>query len=156
MAPPFCGSGICAAFHRVHGRGKFQRLAHDGRRAAAEIIERVGAEMSLTPLAPIIPGKPPCVFAPNEAGRLASASVTQPFCRGCTRTRLTADGRLHTCLFSTVAGVDLRGALRGGAKDEELAALIASVWQARGDRYSELRTSATATQPKAEMSLLGG
>jgi cyclic pyranopterin phosphate synthase len=124
---------------------------------AAEIIERVGAEMSLTPLAPNYPGETALRFRTERGGEIGViASVTQPFCRGCTRTRLTADGRLHTCLFSTVAGVDLRGALRGGAKDEELATLIASVWQARGDRYSELRTSATATQPKAEMSLLGG
>ena len=83
------------------------------------------------------------------------ASVTRPFCKGCTRARLTADGKLFTCLFSN-HGHDLRTPLRNGASDEEIAALIAGIWTKRDDRYSELRTSETAALPKAEMSLLGG
>ena len=83
------------------------------------------------------------------------SSVTQPFCGDCTRARLSADGRLFTCLFAS-AGVDLRTPLRAGASDAELLTLISNVWRARSDRYSEIRSSATAAQPKAEMSLLGG
>src|SRR5580765_80833 len=74
------------------------------------------------------------------------SSVTQPFCGDCTRARLSAQGQLYTCLFAT-AGHDLRALVRGGATDEEVAAAIASIWQARRDRYSELRSAATAGLP---------
>jgi cyclic pyranopterin phosphate synthase len=83
------------------------------------------------------------------------SSVSQPFCGDCTRARLSADGRLFTCLFAS-KGVDLRTPMRAGGSDGDLAKLISSVWRARTDRYSEIRSSATAAQPKAEMSLLGG
>jgi cyclic pyranopterin phosphate synthase len=81
--------------------------------------------------------------------------VTQPFCGVCTRARLSADGRLYTCLFAAV-GRDLRGPLRNGASDVELAALIGRVWGRRGDRYSELRTAETAESARVEMSYIGG
>jgi cyclic pyranopterin phosphate synthase len=83
------------------------------------------------------------------------ASVTQPFCRGCTRARLSAEGSLYTCLFAG-AGHDLRGPLRRGASDEELRAQVASVWTRRADRYSELRSLATRPKQKVEMSHIGG
>jgi len=83
------------------------------------------------------------------------ASVTKPFCGGCSRARLSAEGRLHTCLFS-LRGHDLRAPLRLGASDEALAALLRGVWSGRSDRYSELRTAETAALPKVEMSYIGG
>jgi cyclic pyranopterin phosphate synthase len=83
------------------------------------------------------------------------ASVTQPFCGGCTRARLTADGQLFTCLFA-VAGTDLREPLRAGEADEQLSERIAHVWDVRADRYSELRSEATRELPKVEMSRIGG
>jgi hypothetical protein len=83
------------------------------------------------------------------------ASVTQPFCGGCSRARLSAEGRLHTCLFAT-KGHDLRGPLRLGASDEELAGLLRGIWSGRTDRYSELRSAETAALPKVEMSYIGG
>jgi GTP 3',8-cyclase len=83
------------------------------------------------------------------------ASVTQPFCRDCTRARLSADGRLYTCLFANV-GRDLRGPLRTGASDADLEALIGRIWGRRGDRYSELRTAETREAPRVEMSYIGG
>lgn len=89
----------------------------------------------------------------GEVGLIAS--VTAPFCQGCDRARLSADGHLYTCLFAT-EGLDLKGLLRGGATDATLAALLRSRWAAREDRYSELRTEATAQQPKVEMFRLGG
>lgn len=91
------------------------------------------------------------------------ASVTQPFCRDCSRARLTADGQLFTCLFAS-AGHDLRTPLRAGATDDELSGQIAGVWGARTDRYSDLRALAT-TRPlpvitvdpaRVEMSRIGG
>jgi len=83
------------------------------------------------------------------------ASVTQPFCGDCTRARLSAEGRLFTCLFA-VRGHDLRATLRSGATDEELEERIAGVWSARSDRYSELRARSTPDLPKVEMSYIGG
>ncbi len=65
-------------------------------------------------------------------------SVSAPFCGDCTRARLSADGKLYTCLFAS-RGHDLRGAMRDGASDLELAVAIRSLWDAREDRYSELR-----------------
>jgi cyclic pyranopterin phosphate synthase len=83
------------------------------------------------------------------------ASVTQPFCGGCSRARLSAEGRLHTCLFA-LKGHDLRGPLRLGASDDELAGILRGIWSRRSDRYSELRTAETSNLPKVEMSYIGG
>jgi cyclic pyranopterin phosphate synthase len=83
------------------------------------------------------------------------ASVTQPFCGDCTRARLSAEGRLFTCLFA-VRGTDLRALVRGGATDEDLAEAVTGIWRGRGDRYSELRSAATSDLPKVEMSYIGG
>ena len=83
------------------------------------------------------------------------ASVTQPFCGDCTRARLSADGRLYTCLFAR-AGHDLRALLRGGKTDGEIAESLRSLWGRRDDRYSELRSSATPDLPRVEMSRIGG
>ena len=91
------------------------------------------------------------------------ASVTEPFCSSCTRARLTADGKLVTCLFST-HGHDLKSLMRSGATDEQLIELISSVWSNRTDRYSDERLAAMKSpegyQPKQhhkiEMITLGG
>ncbi|MDA0302008.1 MAG: radical SAM protein, partial [Chloroflexi bacterium] len=84
-------------------------------------------------------------------------SVTQPFCGTCTRARLSAEGSIYTCLFAGEAGADLRGAIRAGASDEELGALIDTTWTQRTDRYSELRSASTAgLRRRVEMSYIGG
>jgi cyclic pyranopterin phosphate synthase len=86
------------------------------------------------------------------------SSVTQPFCGACTRARLSSDGVFYTCLFAQT-GTDLRGPLRAGVDDAELARLIRGTWTNRTDRYSEqrmiLRQRATAA-PKVEMNYIGG
>jgi cyclic pyranopterin phosphate synthase len=89
----------------------------------------------------------------GEFGVISSVSV--PFCADCTRARLSAEGMLYTCLFA-VKGHDLRARLRDGSGDDEVAASIAAVWLARGDRYSELRSAATRELPKVEMFAMGG
>ena len=81
------------------------------------------------------------------------ASVTEPFCKQCTRARLSADGRLYTCLFAS-QGVDLRGVL--GAEDEVVAETVRAVWQAREDRYSAQRGDVVRVVKKVEMSFIGG
>ena len=71
------------------------------------------------------------------------------------RARLSAEGTLFTCLFGT-KGHDLRAVLRGGAADDELEAALGSIWGARTDRYSDLRSAETVDLPKVEMSYIGG
>jgi len=83
------------------------------------------------------------------------SSVTAPFCRSCDRTRLSADGHLYTCLFAA-EGLDLKGFLRSGHGDGDIAALLASHWKRREDRYSELRRADTPGLPRIEMSHIGG
>jgi cyclic pyranopterin phosphate synthase len=83
------------------------------------------------------------------------SSVTQPFCRDCTRARVSAEGKVYTCLFA-VDGHDARAVLRSGAADDVLAAFVSGIWARRGDRYSELRSAATSTLPKVEMFAMGG
>ncbi|WP_257310821.1 GTP 3',8-cyclase MoaA [Geothrix fuzhouensis] len=89
----------------------------------------------------------------GEVGLIAS--VTAPFCRGCDRARLSAEGRLYTCLFAGQS-LDLRSFLRGGHTDASLASLLAFHWKRRDDHYSELRHAATPNLPKVEMSRIGG
>jgi len=83
------------------------------------------------------------------------ASVTQAFCRDCTRVRLSAEGQLFTCLFAS-QGHDLRAILRRGADDPELAEHIRKLWGVRADRYSEIRSEETAGLSRVEMSYIGG
>ncbi len=91
------------------------------------------------------------------------ASVTQPFCSDCTRSRISAEGKLYTCLFA-VRGHDLRALIRSGATDEELSQTLADIWRVRGDRYSELRSQGKSSRgktlendaPRVEMSYIGG
>jgi cyclic pyranopterin phosphate synthase len=124
---------------------------------AAEIIARIDAEMPIEPIDAAYQGEVAERWryrdGSGEVGVITS--VTQPFCATCTRARISAEGILYTCLFS-VGGHDLRGLLRGGATDDELRAAIAAVWRVRDDRYSELRSAATADLPKIEMYAMGG
>ena len=83
------------------------------------------------------------------------ASVTQPFCGDCTRARISAEGKLYTCLFS-IRGHDLRALVRGGASDDDLRDTIGAIWSRRTDRYSEIRSERTVDLPKVEMSYIGG
>jgi cyclic pyranopterin phosphate synthase len=89
----------------------------------------------------------------GEVGLISS--VTAPFCRSCDRARLSADGHLYTCLFAG-EGLDLKGFLRGGHSDADIASLLASHWKRRSDRYSELRRDDTPGLPRVEMSHIGG
>ncbi len=124
---------------------------------AAAIVRTINAEMPLEPVEPDYRGEVANRYRYKDgSGEIGViASVTQPFCGDCTRARLSADGKLYTCLFATV-GQDLRAPLRAGKTDEEIAALLRSLWRARDDRYSELRSSQTPDLPKVEMSYIGG
>ncbi len=123
---------------------------------ASEIIRRISAEMPLEPIAPAYPGEVARRYRYASGGEIGViTSVTQPFCGGCTRARVSAEGRLYTCLFAD-DGYDFRELLRGGASDAEIADALRGVWAGRTDRYSEIRTEETARRPKVEMSHIGG
>ena len=128
---------------------------------AREIIAWIDAEMPVEPADPNYRGEVAERWryrdGSGEVGVIAS--VSQPFCGDCTRARLSADGKLYTCLFSAI-GHDLRAILRSGAEeralDAELRDRIAAVWGGRDDRYSELRTEETSHLPRVEMFAVGG
>ena len=125
---------------------------------AEELVAAVDAEMPLEALPPRYRGEVATRYryrdGSGEIGLIAS--VTAPFCGDCTRARLSAEGRFYTCLF-TGEGHDLRAVLRDpAASDEDLHDSIAAVWRVRDDRYSELRTEATADLPRIEMFAMGG
>ncbi len=124
---------------------------------AAEIVARIDATLPLEPIPSNYPGEVANRFrfrdGSGEIGVIAS--VTQPFCGSCTRLRLSPEGQLYTCLFGT-QGTDVRGPLRAGATDDELAVLVSGVWQARTDRYSEIRASVNSSGDKVEMFHIGG
>jgi len=124
---------------------------------AAEIVKMINAEMPLESLDPNYPGEVAERWRYKDgSGEIGMvASVTQAFCRTCNRARLSAEGKLYTCLFA-VKGHDFRDLMRGGATDDEISQAIACVWGKRGDRYSELRSENTISLPKVEMSHIGG
>jgi GTP 3',8-cyclase len=125
--------------------------------SAREIVELIGADHPLEPIAPLYPGEVANRFRyVDGAGEIGViASVTKPFCGGCTRARISAEGKLYTCLFAA-NGHDLREIIRNGATDAELLDSIAGVWRRRGDRYSEIRTAGTTPHEHVEMSHIGG
>jgi GTP 3',8-cyclase len=124
---------------------------------AREIVDRVHEKWPVEPVDPHYTGEVAQRYryadGRGEIGIIAS--VTQPFCRTCTRARLSAQGELFTCLFAS-KGHDLRALVRGGTSDEELERTISGIWHRRTDRYSELRTSETKRSSKVEMSYIGG
>ena len=124
---------------------------------AREIVAAVEAVMPLEPVAPGYPGEVARRFRYRDgSGEIGVVgSVTLPFCGDCSRARLSADGKLFTCLFAT-AGHDLRALVRDGLSDREVATAIAAIWAGRADRYSELRSADTIGLPKVEMSYIGG
>lgn len=125
--------------------------------SAKEIVQMIDKEMPIEPAEPNYVGEVAERWRYKDgSGELGViASVTQAFCQNCNRARISAAGKFYTCLFA-IKGHDLRGLLREGASDEDIAQSIARVWGRRSDRYSELRTENTASLPKVEMSHIGG
>jgi GTP 3',8-cyclase len=124
---------------------------------AEEVVDRISREWPLEPAVAGYRGEVAerwrYVDGRGEIGVIAS--VTKPFCGACTRARLSAEGRLFTCLFAT-RGFDVRALLRSGDSDADLTEALAAVWRARADRYSEIRSAGTLDLPKVEMSYIGG
>ena len=157
LAEHFRGTGHVLRFIEYMDVGHTNGWRLDDVVPAAEIVERIGAAWPLDPVTPARPDETARRWRYRDgAGEIGViASVTQPFCGGCSRARLSAEGRLYTCLFA-LKGHDLRAPLRTGASDGELAEKLREIWHGRSDRYSELRTAETASLPKVEMSYIGG
>ena len=157
MARRFRGTGRVLRFIEYMDVGHSNGWRLDEVVTAAEILEAVGAEFPLEPMPPTHPGEVAERYrytdGTGEIGVIAS--VSRPFCGGCSRARVSADGQLFTCLFAT-AGHDLRALLRGDASDADLEAHLRGIWGARTDRYSEIRSAETTGLVKVEMSYIGG
>lgn len=157
MARHFRGSGHIVRFIEFMDVGSSNGWKMDEVLPSTEVIARINAEMPLEPVDPNYPGEVAQrwrhVDGSGEIGVISS--VTQAFCSSCTRARLSTEGKIYTCLFAT-EGHDLRALLRDGRSDEDIASAIGALWQARGDRYSEIRTAETAAARKIEMSYIGG
>jgi cyclic pyranopterin phosphate synthase len=125
--------------------------------SAKEIVDIINAELPLEPVDPNYRGEVAERWRYRDGGGEVGviASVTQAFCRDCNRARLSAEGKLYTCLFA-VKGHDFRDLLRSGASDAEISQMIEKVWGKRADRYSEIRSENTVPLPKVEMSHIGG
>ena len=169
MARHFRGTGITLRFIEYMDVGATNGWRMDEVLPSAEVIELLRTEFALVPLEPSAPGETAERWGYAGADgkhdpRLGEigviSSVTQAFCGSCNRARLSTEGSVYLCLFAS-RGYDLRTLLRGGASDEEIQEAIASIWQGRTDRYSELRAS-LPSQPgepsgrRVEMSYIGG
>ena len=161
LARYFKGSGHVLRFIEYMDVGATNGWVLDDVVPAAELAERVGAELPIEPVEPSYRGEVARRWRYLDGGGEVGfiTSVSAPFCGDCTRARLSADGSLYTCLFAVI-GTDLRGPLRAGASDAELLDLLRGVWRVRDDRYSELRSAATpdvaSLGPRIEMSYIGG
>jgi cyclic pyranopterin phosphate synthase len=161
LAGHFKDSGHVLRFIEYMDVGATNGWRMDDVVSATEIVARIDAVYPLEPAEPLYRGEVAKRWrykdGTGEIGVIAS--VTQPFCGDCTRARISAEGKLYTCLFA-VRGHDLRALVRGGATDEELSAKLAEIWRVRGDRYSELRAKQTVDpaigERKVEMSYIGG
>ena len=157
MARHFRGTGHIVRFIEYMDVGESNGWKMDQVVPSAEVVAGINAVFPLEPLAANYGGETSQRWRYKDgAGEIGViSSVTQAFCSGCTRARLSADGKLFTCLFAT-AGHDLRALLRGGATDAALEDALAALWGARSDRYSELRGANTRAVHKVEMSYIGG
>ncbi len=160
LARHFKGSGHIVRFIEYMDVGNRNGWKWDQVVPAAEIVQQIDAEMPLEPVDSNYPGEVANRYryrdGQGEIGVISS--VSQPFCANCTRSRLSTDGKLYTCLFAST-GVSLRDEMRAGASDDDLRNLITRIWTRRTDRYSEERTELASLQnvpAKVEMYQIGG
>jgi cyclic pyranopterin phosphate synthase len=164
MARHFRHSGAVLRFIEYMDVGASNGWRMDEVLPSRQVIERLNAEFPLTAIDPNYAGETAERWRyADGAGEIGViSSVTQAFCRDCNRARLSTEGKLFLCLFAN-QGHDFRALLRGDYSDEQIAAAVGPVWQARTDRYSELRAALPADTGAAdgglkrvEMSYIGG
>jgi cyclic pyranopterin phosphate synthase len=157
LARHFHGSGHIVRFIEFMDVGTTNGWKLDEVVTAKEIVERIDAELPLEPAEANYRGEVAQRYRYKDGGGEIGviSSISQPFCGDCTRSRLSPEGELFTCLFAA-RGTDFRSLLRSGASDDEISAVIARTWRVRADRYSEIRSDETVGLEKVEMSHIGG
>jgi len=160
LAQHFHGTGTVLRFIEFMDVGTTNKWNLEEVIPAAELVEIIGKELPIESLQPNYSGEVAKRWRYSDGGGEVGfiTSVTQSFCGDCSRARLSAVGKVYTCLFAAT-GQDLRGMLRAGASDEEISRLIGRIWSKREDRYSELRGQipvTAETAPRVEMSHIGG
>lgn len=164
MARHFRNSGVILRFIEYMDVGATNGWRMDEVLPSAQVIERLQSAFALSPIAANYAGETAerwrYADGAGEVGVISS--VTHAFCGDCNRARLSTEGKLFLCLFAS-QGHDLRTLLRGAFSDAQIAAAIGHVWQARSDRYSEVRAALPADRSAAngqgqrvEMSYIGG
>jgi cyclic pyranopterin phosphate synthase len=153
----FRGSGHIMRFIEFMDVGCSNDWKMDEVMPSADVVARIQTEFPLAPVEPNYLGEVAerwqHLDGSGEVGVISS--VTQAFCGTCSRIRLSTEGKLYTCLFAQ-GGHDLRTLLRSGCTEQELTNAIAAIWASRSDRYSEIRSKATAQARRIEMSYIGG
>jgi len=162
MARHFKGSGSVLRFIEYMDVGTSNGWNMAEVLPSAEVVERIAEHFPLAPLEAHSAAETAQRWGYTDgSGEIGViSSVTRAFCGACTRARLSTEGKLYLCLFAS-AGHDLRALLRNGSSDAEIASAVAQIWQARTDRYSQLRGSGEAASPapqerRVEMSYIGG
>ena len=158
MAKHFKGTGVILRFIEFMDVGASNGWDMTEVLPSAAVIEKISSVYPLTNIDPNYPGEVAerwrYLDGSGEVGVISS--VTQAFCKDCSRARLSTEGKMYLCLFAT-EGHDLKALLREGKSDLEISNAIANVWAHRTDRYSELRGSPElAGKTKVEMSYIGG
>jgi len=157
MARYFKGSGHIIRFIEFMDVGRTNGWQMGDVVTASQIHAHIHSEMPLEPIAANYRGEVAQRWRYSDGGGEIGiiASVTQPFCGDCTRARLTADGSLFTCLFSSKKH-DLKALVKKHTSGGDLKSALAQIWIERADRYSALRTTSEDRGPKAEMFFIGG
>jgi GTP 3',8-cyclase len=154
----FRGSGVIVRLIEYMDVGNRNHWTEERVVPSRDLARAIGARWPLRPVPGNYHGEVADRYVFEDGGGEIGfiSSVTAPFCGACSRARLSSEGMVYTCLFAT-EGRDLRGPLRAGATDEDLRSIVRGIWQARSDRYSELRSS-LREQPlrKVEMYYIGG
>ncbi len=153
----FRGTGHTLRFIEYMDVGTTNKWTSDEVVPSSEVVDRINRLWPMEPVERSTAAEVASTYRFTDGAGYVGfiSSVSQPFCRDCTRARLSAEGSLYTCLFAT-DGLDLKDPIRSGATDAELAAMMRSVWEAREDRYSERRGAVPIADPKIEMSYIGG
>ena len=154
----FKGSGHIVRFIEFMDVGTLNAWDRSKVIPSRDLVKRISTEFPIEPLDPNYPGEVAdrwrFVDGDGEIGFISS--VTQPFCTGCTRARISPEGEFYTCLFAA-QGYDLKQMIRAGSSDTEISAQVTKIWSGRTDRYSELRSAMNIGRPnKVEMYHIGG
>ncbi|MEN8239989.1 MAG: GTP 3',8-cyclase MoaA, partial [Actinomycetota bacterium] len=153
----FRGTGHTIRFIEFMDVGTLNAWNLDEVIPSAELVDVIAQRWDIEPIDPDYRGEVASKYRFTDGGGEIGfiSSVSEPFCGDCTRLRLSAEGKLYTCLFGS-RGTDLREPLRSDASDDEIRSIIEQTWTQRDDRYSELRGATPLNTPKVEMSYIGG